>query len=155
VTVPIQIPWDLYQGKLAVWCECVGVGVRRAVLLPRLDPIFAPTEEDPAREQPRAKLDWRLVSPTENDWRRYREMVEKHAQRAGIRWRAQRVESVASWVGGRQVAIPQYHLWLYAHDGVAQAIDRLYEEVDSMERRSLWRWLLSWTTPTSSRNYTR
>jgi hypothetical protein len=155
VTVPIQIPWDLYQGKLAVWCECVNVGVRRAVLLPRLDPIFAPLEEDPAREQPRSQLDWRLVSPTESDWRKYREMVEKHAHRARIQWRAQRVENVASWVGGRQVAVPQYHLWLYQHEGVAQAIDGLYDEVDGTERRALWRWLLSWTTPTSSRNYSR
>ena len=155
MTVPIQIPWDLYQGKLAVWCECVNVGVRRAVLLPRLDPIFAPLEEDPAREQPRSNLDWRLVSPTESDWRKYCEMVEKHAQRAQVEWRAQRVENVASWVGGRQVAVPQYHLWLYHHEGVAQAIDRLYDEVDGTERRALWRWLLSWTTPTSSRNYSK
>jgi hypothetical protein len=155
LTVPIQIPWDLYQGKLAVWCECVHVGVRRAVLLPRLDPIFAPLEEDPAREQPRSNLDWRLVSPTESDWRRYCDMVEKHAQRAQIQWRAQRVENVASWVGGRQVAVPQYHLWLYQHEGVGQAIDKLYDEVDGTERRTMWRWLLSWTTPTSSRNYSR
>ena len=54
MTVPIQISWDMYQGKVAVWCECLGAGVRRAVLLPRLDPIFAPTEEDPARERPRS-----------------------------------------------------------------------------------------------------
>ena len=53
MTVPIQIAWDLYQGKTAVWCECMTAGVRRAVLLPRLDPIFAPIEEDPARELPR------------------------------------------------------------------------------------------------------
>lgn len=155
MTVPIQIPWDLYQGKLSVWCECVQVGVRRAVLLPRLDPIFAPLEEDPAREQPRANLDWRLVSPTENDWRRYCDMVEKQTQRAQIEWRAQRVENVASWVGGKQVAVPQYHLWLYQHDGVGSALDRLYDEVDQQERRALWRWLLSWTTPTASRNYSR
>jgi hypothetical protein len=155
MTVPIQIPWDLYQGKLAVWCECVEVGVRRAVLLPRLDPIFAPTDEDPAREQPRANLDWRLISPTEQDWRRYCDMVEKAAQRAHIEWRAQRVENVASWVGGKQVAVPQYHLWLFRHDGVATALDNLYDEVDQQERRALWRWLLSWTTPTASRNYAK
>lgn len=153
MTVPIQIPWDLYQGKIAVWCECLSVGVRRAVLLPRLDPIFAPTEEDPARERPRAGLDWRLISPTESDWRRYCEMVEKQTERSGLKWRAQRVENVASWVGGRQVAVPQYHLWLYKHEGVAEALDRLYDEVDQQERRALWRWLLSWTTPTASRNY--
>ena len=35
MTVPIQIPWDLYLGKVAVWCDCVNAGVRRAVLLPR------------------------------------------------------------------------------------------------------------------------
>jgi hypothetical protein len=155
MTVPIQIPWDLYQGKLVVWCECVDVGVRRAVLLPRLDPIFAPTDEDPAREQPRANLDWRLISPTEQDWRRYCDMVDKAAQRVGIEWRAQRVENVASWVGGKQVAVPQYHLWLFRHAGVATALDRLYDEVDQQERRALWRWLLSWTTPTASRNYSK
>lgn len=155
MTVPIQIPWDLYQGKIAVWCECLGAGVRRAVLLPRLDPIFAPTEEDPARERPRAGLDWRLISPTEADWRRYCEMVEKQVERSALQWRAQRVENVASWVGGRQVAVPQYHLWLYQHDGVAEALDRLYDEIDAQERRALWRWLLAWTTPTASRNYTR
>jgi hypothetical protein len=155
MTVPIQIAWDLYQGKIAVWCECLAAGVRRAVLLPRLDPIFAPTEEDPARELPRAQLDWRLISPTESDWRRYSEMVAKQAQRMDITWRAQRVENVASWVGGRQVAVPQYHLWLYRHEGVAEALDRLYDEVDQHERRALWRWLLSWTTPTASRNYSK
>lgn len=88
MAVPIQIPWDLYQGKIAVWCECLAAGVRRAVLLPRLDPIFAPMEEDPARELPRSQLDWRLVSPSEADWRRYCEMVKKQAQRmqiAGVR----------------------------------------------------------------------
>jgi hypothetical protein len=155
MTVPIQIAWDLYQGKIAVWCECLAAGVRRAVLLPRLDPIFAPTEEDPARELPRAQLDWRLISPTESDWRRYSDMVAKQAQRMDIAWRAQRVENVASWVGGRQVAVPQYHLWLYRHEGVAEALDRLYDEVDQKERRALWRWLLSWTTPTASRNYSK
>ncbi len=155
MTVPIQIPWDLYQGKIAVWCECVNAGVRRAVLLPRLDPIFAPFEEDPARERPRTTLDWRLVSPTEGEWRRYCDMVEKAAQRANIQWRPQRVENVASWVGGKQVAVPQYHLWLYRHEGVADAIDHLYEEVDQYERRSLWRWLLSWTKPSASRNYSK
>jgi hypothetical protein len=72
-----------------------------------------------------------------------------------ITWRAQRVENVASWVGGRQVAVPQYHLWLYRHEGVAEAVDRLYDEVDQHERRALWRWLLSWTTPTASRNYSK
>jgi hypothetical protein len=44
-------------------------------------------------------------------------------------------------------------LWLYRDESVAVAIDKLYEEVDQYERRSLWRWLLSWTTPTASRVY--
>jgi len=152
VTVPIQIPWDLFQGKIAVWCECLNVGVRRAVLLPRLDPIFAPVEEDPTREIAYAKLDWRLVSPSESDWRYYREIMEKHAARAQLSWRAQRVENVARWVGGRQVAVPQYHLWLYREPTVGDALDQLYDETDPLKRRELWRWLLSWTTPAAARN---
>ncbi|HSL71082.1 MAG TPA: hypothetical protein VK864_12630 [Longimicrobiales bacterium] len=152
MTVPIQIPWDLYQGKAAVWCECVNAGVRRAVLLPRLDPIFAPVEEDPARELHYAQLDWRLVSPTESDWTRYLDMVAKMAKRARLEQRVQRVESVARWVGGRQVAVPQYHIWLYRDEAVSATIDRLYEELDSQERRNLWRWLLAWTAPAQARN---
>lgn len=147
MTVPIQIPWDLYQGKIAVWCECLNVGVRRAVLLPRLDPIFAPMEEDPARELEYKKLDWRLVSPTEGDWKHYREMMEKAAARAQLSWRAQRVENVARWVGGRQVSVPQYHLWLYRDPTVGDALDNLYDETDLMKRREMWRWLLSWISP--------
>ena len=72
VTVPIVIPWDLYEGKLVVWCEAVAAGARRAVLLPRLDTIFAPVQEDPAREREYVALDWRLVSPREADWTRTR-----------------------------------------------------------------------------------
>ncbi len=152
MTVPIQIAWDLYQGKVAVWCECLNAGARRAVLLPRLDPIFAPVEEDPGRELEYAKLDWRLVSPKETDWTHYCEMAEKMARRARLQFRTQRVENVARWVGGRQVAVPQYHIWLYQDSAVAGVIDRLYDELDAQERRSLWRWLLAWTAPAEARN---
>jgi hypothetical protein len=152
MTVPIQIPWDLYQGKVAVWCECLNAGARRAVLLPRLDPIFAPVEEDPARELEYAKLDWRLVSPTEADWKRYREMVDKMCTRARVTCRVQRVESVARWVGGRQVAVPQYHIWLYKDPMVSDVIDELYDELDAAERGGLWRWLLAWVSPAETRN---
>lgn len=147
MTVPIQIAWDLFLGKVVVWCECVRVGVRRAVLLPRLDTIFSPVEEDPAREQPYERLNWRLVSPTEQDWQRYRELVEKQAARYGVEVRIQRVESIARWMGGRQVAVPQYHIWLYREAVVGEAMDRLYEEPDPEERRALWRWLLAWSAP--------
>lgn len=150
MTVPIQISWDLYLGRIAVWCECLAAGARRAVLLPRLDTIFSPTAEDPARELPYESLDWRLVSPTEADWIRYREMAAKQAGRLGIRVRAQRVENIARWMGGRQVAVPQYHLWLYREDAVEQMIERLYDEPDPLERRRLWRWLLAWTAPAAS-----
>ena len=152
MTVPIQIPWDLFQGKVTVWCECLNAGARRAVLLPRLDPIFAPVEEDPGRELEYARLDWRLVSPTEADWKRYLEMVEKVARRARLSLRVQRVENVARWVGGRQVAVPQYHIWLFHDAAVAGIIDRLYEELDAQERRNLWRWLLAWVAPAGARN---
>jgi hypothetical protein len=152
MTVPIQIPWDLYQGKVAVWCECLNAGVRRAVLLPRLDPIFAPLDEDPSRELKYEQLDWRLISPTERDWTRYLEMVEKMAKRARLECRVQRVESVARWVGGRQVAVPQYHIWLLRDASFAVVIDRLYDELDAQERRSLWRWLLAWTAPAGAKN---
>ena len=147
MTVPIVIPWDLYQGKLVVWCEAVAAGARRAVLLPRLDTIFAPVEEDPARERPYDSLDWRLVSPREQDWTKYREMVEKQTARYGIRFRMQRVENVAEWVRGRKVVVPQYHLWLYADDGVAMAIEDLYAESDPQTRGRRWRELLAWQTP--------
>jgi hypothetical protein len=146
MTVPIVIPWDLYQGKLVVWCEAVAAGARRAVLLPRLDTIFAPVEEDPAREREYDSLDWRLVSPRESDWERYREMVEKQVTRYGIRYRMQRVENVAEWVDGRKVVVPQYHLWLYRDESVAAEIDRLYAEADAGSRRGLWRELLAWQT---------
>lgn len=147
MTVPIVIPWDLYQGKLVVWCETVAAGARRAVLLPRLDTIFAPREEDPAREREYASLDWQLVSPREQDWQQYRVMVEKQVARYGIRFRMQRVESVAQYVGERQVVVPQYHLWLYREDAVEEQIDALYAEPDSRERGRLWRELLAWHTP--------
>ncbi len=147
MTVPIQIPWDLYQGKVAVWCECLTAGVRRAVLLPRLDTIFAPVEEDPAREFEYDKLDWRLVSPTEPDWVHYREMVDKIVKRTRLNSREQRVESVARWVGGRQVSVPQYHIWLYQDPAVSGVIEELYDELDAEARRGLWRWLLAWTAP--------
>lgn len=146
MTVPIVIPWDLYHGKLVVWCEAVSAGARRAVLLPRLDTIFAPVEEDPAREREYHTLDWRLVSPREADWQRYREMVEKQSARSGIRYRMQRVENVAEWVGGRKVVVPQYHLWLYRDEAVAAEIDELYAESDAETRRRLWRELLAWQT---------
>lgn len=151
MTVPIHIPWDFYHGQLTVWSECVRVGVRRAVMLPRLDTIFSPMAEDPARERGGpAALDWRLVSPTEPEWDRYREMVEKHAGRVGLAWRFQRVENVARWVGGRQVAVPQYHVWIYRDVEVGSTIERLYDEADAQERRRLWGWLLGWTAPASN-----
>ena len=146
MTVPIVITWDLYEGKLVVWCEAVAAGARRAVLLPRLDTIFAPVREDPTREQEYSELDWRLVSPRESDWSRYGEMVEKHAARYGIRYRMQRVENVAEWVGGSKVVVPQYHLWLYHNEVVESEIDELYAESDAERRRELWRDLLAWQT---------
>lgn len=152
MSVPIQIPWDLYHGRIVVWAECLNAGVRRAVLLPRLDPIFSPLEADPAREIPYAKLDWRLISPTEADWERYRELVEKVARRAQLEFHIQRVESIARWVGGKQVAVPQFHFWLYREAEVDAVIHKLYEELDVQERRGLWRWLLAWTAPASARN---
>ena len=147
MTVPIVIPWDLYQGKLVVWCEAVAAGARRAVLLPRLDTIFAPVEEDPTREREYASLDWRLVSPREEDWTKYRDMVEKQAARYAVLHRTQRVENVAEWVQGRKVVVPQYHLWVYREAAVAEEIDGLYAEPDARERRRLWRELLAWQTP--------
>ena len=147
MTVPIQIPWDLYLGRVVVWCECLSAGVRRAVLLPRLDTIFGPAEEDPARELPREELDWRLISPTESDWRQYRALVAKQAERAGVLVHAQRVENVARWIGRRSVAVPQYHLWLYRDVEVGRVIEALYDEPDTAARREKWRWLLAWTAP--------
>lgn len=147
MTVPIVIPWDLYQGKLVVWCEAVAAGARRAVLLSRLDTIFAPVEEDPARERPYHSLDWRLVSPREQDWSKYREMVEKQTARYGIRFRMQRVENVAEWVQGEKVVVPQYHVWLYREEAVAAEIEDLYAQPDPRERRRLWRELLAWQAP--------
>ena len=146
MTVPIVIPWDLYQGKLVVWCEAVAAGARNAVLLPRLDTIFAPVQEDPAREQDYDALDWRLVSPTEADWQKYEAMVRKHARRHGIQYRMQRVENVAEWVHGRKVVVPQYHLWLYRDGAVNARIEELYAEPDPEKRRRLWRELLTWQT---------
>lgn len=151
MTVPIQIPWDLHLGRVGVWCECVRVGVRRAVLLPRLDTIFGPVEEDPARELPRDELNWRLISPTEEDWRQYRALVAKQAERAGLRLHTQRTENVARWIGGRQTAVPQYHLWLYHDDEVGRAIEALYEETDRSSQRERWQWLLAWTAPARDR----
>ena len=149
MTVPIHISWDLFQGQLSVWCECLAAGARRAVLLPRLDTIFSPVQEDPARERAYSGLDWRLVSPTESDWAHYRGMVEKAAARAGLQWRAQRVESVGRWAGGRAVQVPQYHLWIFRDAEAGAAIERLYDELDARERRRLWGWLLQWTAPAS------
>jgi hypothetical protein len=154
MTVPIQISWDLFHGKVVVWCECLRAGVRRSVLLPRLDTIFAPVEEDPARERPYASLDWRLVSPTEADWDRYRDLVGKAAARSEVSWLAQRIENVARWVGGRPVAAPQYHIWLYREDAVEARIRALYDEIDPERRRGHWRWLLAWTPPAGSRTPT-
>lgn len=147
MTVPIQISWDLYVGKLVVWCECLAAGARRAVLLPRLDTIFAPVQEDPARERPYAELDWRLISPTEADWARYRALVEKHVARYDVSHEFQRVENVAQWLGGRRVVVPQYHVWLYHDPEIGPVIERLYVELDAQERRARWRWLLAWTAP--------
>jgi hypothetical protein len=151
MTVPIQIPWDLYLGRVGVWCECVRVGVRRAVLLPRLDTIFGPVEEDPAREVPRTELDWRLISPTEEDWRQYRALVAKQAERAGRAAAHAATENVARWIGGRQTAVPQYHLWLYRDDEVGRAIEALYDETDRSSQRERWQWLLAWTAPAHDR----
>ncbi len=145
MTVPIQISWDLYLGRLLVWCECLLAGARRAVLLPRLDTIFSPAEEDPSRELAYGELNWRLVSPTEADWERYREMAQRQADRFALQLRVQRVENIARWMGGRKVAVPQYHLWLYRDEAVGATIERLYDEPDAEERRKLWRWLLAWT----------
>ena len=147
MTVPLHISWDLYRGQAAVWCECVAAGVRRAVVLPRLDTIFAPVAEDPAGTTPYEELDWRLVSPTEADWERYRDLVEKAVARHRLAHCVQRVESLARWAGGRRVAVPQYHLWIYRDADVGRTIDRLYEETDPDGRRELWRRLLSWTAP--------
>jgi hypothetical protein len=146
MAVPILISWDMYHGQLMVWCEAVAAGARRAVLLPRLDTIFAPEQEDPARERAYGALDWRLVSPREADWQKYQAMVAKQADRSGVRHRAQRVENVAEWVGGRKVVVPQYHLWLYADDATGRTIDALYAEPDAHRRSRLWRELLAWQT---------
>lgn len=146
VTVPIVIPWDLYQGKLVVWCEAVAAGARRAVLLPRLDTIFAPVQEDPAREREYEALDWQLVSPREADWQKYEAMVSRQAARYGIHHRVQRVENVAEWVHGKKVVVPQYHLWLYRDETVNAEIEELYAEPDPEHRRRLWRELLAWYT---------
>ncbi|HEX7050922.1 MAG TPA: hypothetical protein VF188_12010 [Longimicrobiales bacterium] len=147
MTVPIRISWELHLGRIAVWSECLVAGVRRAVLLPRLDAIFSPAEEDPSRELPYTALDWRLVSPTEEDWTRYRGLVAKQAERHGLKYRAQRVENVTRWAGGPPVSVPQYHLWLYRDAVVGDAIERLYDEPDAQARREIWRWLLAWTAP--------
>jgi hypothetical protein len=147
MTVPIQVPWDLYLGRVVVWCECLEAGVRRAVLLPRLDTIFGPAEEDPQRELPREELEWRLISPTEADWRQYRTLVEKQAERVGANVHIERIENVARWLGGRQASVPQYHLWLYRDEEVGRRIQALYEVTDPARRREEWQWLLAWTAP--------
>jgi hypothetical protein len=117
------------------------------VLLPRLDTIFGPAEEDPARELPRDELEWRLISPTESDWSQYRALVEKLAERAGARIHIQRVENVARWLGRTQSAVPQYHLWLYRDDETGRRIEALYDMTDPARRRDEWQWLLAWTAP--------
>ena len=117
------------------------------MLMPRLDTVFSPLDEDPARERVYKDLDWRLISPTESNWAHDRGLVEKAATRAGVACRAQRVESLGRWAGGRAVQVPQYHLWLYRGEDVGAAIEHLYEELDGVERRRLWGWLLGWTTP--------
>lgn len=155
MTVPILIPWDLYQGKTAVWCDCLTAGVRRAVLLPRLDTILGPFDEDPARELPRHALDWRLISPTEADWTHYRHMVQKQAAHSKVEMHVQRVESMARWMGGRQFAVPQYHIWLYLDPVVRDVIEKLYDEPDSQRRSGLWQWLLGWTAPRTAMEPTR
>jgi hypothetical protein len=147
VTVPIQVPWDLYLGRVVVWCECLSAGVRRAVLLPRLDTIFGPAEEDPQRELPREELEWRLISPTEADWRQYRTLVEKQAERTGAHVHIERIENVARWLGGKQASVPQYHLWLFRDETVGRRIRALYEVTDPARRRDEWQWLLAWTAP--------
>lgn len=147
MTVPIQIPWDLFQGQCTVWCECLRAGVKRAVLLPRLDTIFGPADEDPQREQAREALDWRLISPTEADWQHYIEMAGRQAARAGVTLHVQRVENVARWIGGKPLAVPQYHLWLFVEPQVLETIEKLYDEPDPQRRGGLWRWLLGWTAP--------
>lgn len=152
MTVPILIPWDLYLGRVVVWCECLRAGVRRAVLLPRLDTIFGPVEEDPARDLPRAELDWRLISPTESNWAQYRELVEKQAVRNGVQLHVQRVENIARWISGRQYAVPQFHFWLVRDAAVVRTIEELYDEPEPERRRELWRWLLAWTAPATREN---
>jgi hypothetical protein len=147
MAVPILIPWDLYHGKVVVWCEAVEAGARRAVLLPRLDTIFAPQQEDPSREREYGDLDWRLISPRESDWLKYEALVAKQAQRSNVPYRMQRVESLAQWVGNRNVVVPQYHIWLYDSPATGQAIDELYAEPDAARRARLWRELLAWQTP--------
>ena len=147
MAIPIQVSWDLHLGRIAVWCECLSAGVRRAVLLPRLDTIFSPVAEDPGRERAYDELDWHLVSPTEADWERYRELAEKQTERLGLRFRMQRIENLARWVDGHTVAVPQYRIWLYRDEAVGAAIERLYDETDRGEQRALWRWLLEWTAP--------
>lgn len=150
MAVPILIPWDLHLGRIVVWCECLAAGVRRAVLLPRLETIFSPAEEDPGRGRPYDALDWRLVSPTEADWSHYRELAERQAARHGLTVLAQRVESLARWAGGARVTVPQYHLWLYRDPEVGAAIHSLYDEADAGRRRELWNWLLAWTAPANT-----
>lgn len=147
MTVPIQVPWDLFEGKIVVWCECLAAGARRAVLLPRLDTIFSPIVEDRAGSVPYESREWKLISPTEADWDRYRGIAKKHAERHGLDCKVQRVENLARWIGGHTVAVPQYHIWLSRGGMVAEVIERLYDEPDPQSQRGLWRWLLAWTAP--------
>ena len=95
-----------------------------------------------------------LWAKTEADWERYRELVGKAADRADVSWLAQRIENVARWVGGRPVAAPQYHIWLYREEVVETRIRALYDEIDPERRRAHWRWLLAWTPPAGSRTPT-
>ena len=54
---------------------------------------------------------------------------------------------VARWLGGKQAAVPQYHLWLYREDAVGRRIQALYDVTDPVRRREEWQWLLAWTAP--------
>jgi hypothetical protein len=63
---------------------------------------------------------------------------------------AQRVENVARWIGGRQGAVPQYHLWMFRDEEIGRAIQALYDDADPSSQREKWQWLLEWTPPVRS-----